>query len=80
MNEMFYMCNNLTSLDLSMIDTRNGISCNYMLYYVPSICTIYINPDTFINIKTNKTFTPSELGWKGAAFTPKINDENNTEA
>ena len=40
---------------------------------IPSTCTIYINPDLFINKKTGKTFTPADLGWTGTAFTPKYN-------
>ena len=71
MNSMFYYCNKLTSLDLSSFDTRKVTSYDLMLANVPSTCTIYINPVTFINKKTGKTFTPSELGWTGT-FTERI--------
>ena len=79
MDYMFGFCSSLTSLDLSSFNTQNVTQYGRMLVNVPSICTIYINPDLFINKKTGTTFTPSELGWDGT-FTPKINDENNTEA
>ena len=65
MNQMFQQCGSLTSLDLSSFDTRNVTSYTNMLTLVPSTCTIYINPVTFINKKTGKTFTPSELNWTG---------------
>lgn len=65
MGWMFALCGNLTLLDLSNFDTRNVTSYDKMLYFVPSTCTIYINPVTFINKKTGKTFTPSELSWTG---------------
>ena len=71
MNQMFQQCESLTSLDLSSFDTRNVTSYTNMLTLVPSTCTIYINPVTFINKKTGKTFTPSELGWRGT-FTERI--------
>ena len=73
MSSMFNGCNSLTSLDLSSFDTRNVTSYNSMLYSVPSTCTIYINPETFINSKTGKTFTPRDLNWTGTEFTPKYN-------
>ena len=70
---MFYFCNKLTSLDLSSFNTSNVATYTNMLQNVPSTCTIYINPDTFINSKTGQTFTPADLGWTGTEFTPKYN-------
>ena len=71
MNSMFWYCESLTSLDLSSFNTSKVTSFTNMLSDVPSNCTIYINPETFINKNTGKTFTPSELGWTGT-FTERI--------
>ena len=71
---MFENCTSLTSLDLSSFNTRNITSYNayvMMLFNAPSNCTIYINPLTFINKSTGKTFTPAELSWTGT-FTERI--------
>ena len=65
MGSMFDGCSSLTSLDLSSFNTRNVTSYSNMLSNVPTTCTIYINPETFINKKTGVTFTPAELGWYG---------------
>ena len=73
MSYMFSGCNKLTSLDLSKFNTSKAIGIDYMLFNVPSNCTIYINPDTFIYKSTGKTFTPAQLNWSGTAFTPKYN-------
>ena len=70
---MFWYCESLTSLDLSSFNTSKATSFTNMLSSVPSNCTIYINPVTFINKNTGKTFTPAELGWTGTEFTPKYN-------
>ena len=73
MGRMFYFCNKLTTLDLSSFNTEKVAIYTNMLSSVPTTCTIYINPETFINSKTGVTFTPTDLGWKGTAFTPKYN-------
>lgn len=78
MDSMFYSCSKLNLLDLSSFDTRNITNVSYnaisnILRNIPKECTIYINPDTFINSKTGQTFTPADLGWFGTAFTPKYN-------
>ena len=73
MNSMFGYCKELTNLDLSSFNTSNVTSYSRMLYNVPTTCTIYINPNTFIKKSTGQTFTPADLGWSGTEFTPKYN-------
>lgn len=73
MRSMFCGCNKLTLLDLSSFNTSNVTTHTFIFMDVPSTCTIYINPNTFINKTTGQTFTPADLSWSGTAFTPKYN-------